>query len=78
MASERSSKATKSLPKAQTLEVPKVLNISVSEGIINVSGDDNLSLLFRHLQDSMNDKNDVKALKALAKVHGYEVKEESE
>ena len=67
------------LPKAPaTMEVPKVLNVRVVNGIIG-STDARGSveqLLFRHLHESMNDKNATPALIGLARVHGFSVEVE--
>lgn len=55
----------------QNLEVPKVVRVTVRNGII--CGD--LSPMWMHLHGTMNDRNNLDALKALAKAHGYDVEE---
>ena len=73
MAGKQSSTKKTNLPQAKTLEVPKVLHIRVNDGIIESLDDRHspLNLLFRHLHDSMNDKNNLQTLETLAAAHGY-------
>lgn len=70
--------SAKALPTPKTLEVPKVLNVRIADGILGTTDARGTlgELLFRHLHSSLNDKNDKAALEALAKAHGYEVKED--
>ena len=67
--------SAKTPPKAKTLEVPKVINVRVADGIVQTMDGFGtpLHMLFKHLHDSLNDKNDVTALKSLASAHGYDV-----
>lgn len=73
MASNKSSAKTPPAPK--TLEVPKVINVRIADGIVQTMDGFGtpLHMLFKHLHDSLNDKNDVNALKGLASAHGYDV-----
>ncbi len=64
------------LPKAPTtMEVPKVLHVVVNEGIIEPQAKRGTSeqILFKHLHDSMNDRNALDILKGLADAHGFSV-----
>ena len=66
---------TNKLPKTKKLEVPKTISIKIDDGIVVCAEDKRspLSALFKHIQDSLNDKNHVDAIKALAQAHGFEV-----
>ena len=64
------------LPKApKTMEVPKVLNVHIVDGILDTTDARGSveQLLFRHLHESMNDKNAMQALQGLANAHGFSV-----
>lgn len=57
------------------MEVPKAINVRIADGIIETTDAYGgvLRGLFKHIHDTLNDKNDVNALKGLAEAHGYEV-----
>ena len=67
---------SKDLPKPpKTMEVPKVLNVRINEGILEPEAKRGTveRILFKHLHDSMNDRNAVDVFTELAKAHGYNV-----
>ena len=67
--------SAKSSRPAQTMEVPKTLNVRITDGILESADDMGsvLQLAFNHLHGSMNDKNSLDKLKGLAEAHGWRV-----
>ena len=67
-------KKTKEAP-AATMEVPKTLNVRINDGVIESTDKrgGTMNLVFKHVQATMNDKNSMDILKALASLHGVAV-----
>jgi len=65
-------------PATATMEVPQVMMVRIRDGIL-LSADErgsDMSILFKHVHESMNNRNCLPVLDSLAKHHGVEVKVE--
>lgn len=64
------------LPKApKTMEVPKTLTVRINDGILEPTDKRGSvsQILFKHMHDSMNDRNALDVFKEIAKAHGIAV-----